>query len=380
MLNPDDAGAPSNEVPRHPIGGASAQANTQNGDAQSARYGWPQIGTFLLVAVAALHFARPLLLPIVLAVLLNLLLSPAARLMRQAGLPLPLGAAVMVVMVLAAVGTAVWQLAEPAADWFERAPRSLKQMQQKIRPIKQSVEQVQKATQQAEQAAQVADVPAVREVKVKGPTLLQQLITHAQDFVVGGFTMLVLLYFLIASDEFFLRKFVRVVPRLRDRIRAVEIGRTIEREIGHYFVAYTLINAAVGTVVAVALHLLGIPNPFLWGLMVAVLNFVPYLGPVISFSVICVVSLLTFDSLQQAIWPPIAYLVIEGIEGNLVQPLVFGRRLALNPVAIFVSLLFWGWLWGVAGILLAVPILIAAKVACGNIDSLNSIAGFLERK
>ena len=172
---------------------------------------------------------------------------------------------------------------------------------------------------------------------------------------------------------------LRVFPSLRDKIRAVEIGRTIEREIGRYFLTYTLINVCVGSIVAAAMHFLGMPNALLWGLMVAVLNFVPYLGPVISLTVISVVALLTFDDLQQAIWPPLTYVIIEAIQGNLVQTLAFGRSLSLNPVATFVAILFWGWLWGAPGILLAVPILVSIKVACAYVDSLKPIAEFLDR-
>ena len=330
------------------------------------RYGWAQIGIFVLVAIAALHFARPLLLPVVLAVLLNLLLTPAVRALRRIGLPLPVGASLPVLCAASSAmfATLIWKFAEPVAEWVERAPSSLQQMQSKIRPLKRSVEQVQKATDQVERAAQVGAAGAVREVKVKGDSLLHQLMLRAPDAAVGAFMMLVLLYFLMASGDFFLRKVVRVFPSLRDKIRAVEIGRTIEREIGRYFLTYTLINVCVGTIVAAAMHLLGMPNALLWGLMVAVLNFVPYLGPVISLAVISVVSLWTFDDLQHAIWPPLTYLVIEAIQGNLVQTLAFGRSLSLNPVATFIAILFWGWLWGAPGILLAVPILVTIKVAC----------------
>jgi predicted PurR-regulated permease PerM len=348
-------------------------------DARDPRYGWPQIGIFLVVGAAALYFARPLLLPIVLAVLFNLLLSPVARALRRTGLPLPAAAALVLVAALALAGATIWQLAEPAADWIERAPTSLQQMQGKIRPLKRSVEQVQKATDQVEQAAQVGAARPVREVKVKGDTLLHQLVTHAREVAVGAFMTIVLLYFLMASDAFFLRKAVRLFPSLRDKIRAVEIGRTIEREIGRYFLTYTLINVCVGAVVAAAMYAFGMPNPLLWGSMVAVLNFVPYLGPVISLCVIGTVSLLSFDSLQQALWPPLAYLVIEAVEGNVVQTLAFSRTLSLNPVATFVAILLWGFLWGAPGILLAVPILVCAKVACTHIDSLTPVAEFLDR-
>ena len=147
----------------------------------SSRCIWPQVGTFVLLAIAALYFARPLLLPLVLAVLFNLLLSPGVRALRRIGLPFPLGAAMVLLATLAALGLAAWQLAEPASDWIERAPRSLLQIQDKIRPLKRSVEQVQKATEQVEQATQVGATRPVREVKVKGQSLLQQLMAHAQE-------------------------------------------------------------------------------------------------------------------------------------------------------------------------------------------------------
>ena len=159
-----------------------------------------------------------------------------------------------------------------------------------------------------------------------------------------------------------------------------EIGRKIEVEIGRYFVSFSLISLGVGLAVTAAMWATGLPNPPLWGVMAAVLNFVPYLGPAISLSVISVVSILTFDTLLRALLPPLAYLAIETLEGNLVQPMTFGRSLSLNPVAIFVSLLFWGWLWGPAGILLAVPILVVIKVATDHIDTLHAVGEFLDRR
>jgi predicted PurR-regulated permease PerM len=335
---------------------------------------------FGLALVAALYFGAPLVLPIVLAVLFNFLLSPAVRGLKRIGLPMPLGALLVLGAALLALVLVIWQLAAPASGWFERMPRVVQDLQHKLRPIKQSVEQVQRATEQVEKAAAVGGADRVREIKLKGPSLLERLMDRAQDLLVGAFMMLVLLYFLMASDDFFLRKVVRVIPRMRDKIRAVEIGRTIEMEIGRYFMSFAVISLGVGVAVTLATWATGLPNPPLWGVMVAVLNFVPYLGPAVSLSVISIVSVLTFDTLYAAALPPLAYLVIEGIEGNVIQPMTFGRSLSLNPVAIFVSLLFWGWIWGPAGILLAVPILVVIKVTADHIESLHAVAEFLDRK
>jgi predicted PurR-regulated permease PerM len=348
--------------------------------ANGSRGCWACTGLFALALIATLYFAAPLVLPIVLAVLFNFLLSPAVRVLKRIGIPLPLGALLVLVVVLSALGVGIWQLSAPAAGWFERAPRLVQDVQHKLRPLRQSVEQVQRATEQVEKAAAVGTEGRVREIKVKGPSLLERIMDRAQDLLVGAFMMLVLLYFLMASDDFFLRKVVRVIPRLRDKIRAVEIGRKIEVEIGRYFVSFSLISLGVGLAVTAAMWATGLPNPPLWGVMAAVLNFVPYLGPAISLSVISVVSILTFDTLLRALLPPLAYLAIETLEGNLVQPMTFGRSLSLNPVAIFVSLLFWGWLWGPAGILLAVPVLVVVKVATDHIDTLHTVGEFLDRR
>ncbi len=337
-------------------------------------------GLFLLALIPALYYGAALLLPVVLAILFNLLLSPAVRALRRAGVPSGLGALLVLVVVIGAVGGAAWNLAAPAAEWMERAPSVARELRQKLRPLQESMRQVQKATEEVEKATEVDGEKPVPQVKVRGPTLMERLLAHAQDIAVGTFVMLVLLYFLMASDDFFLRKVVRITPTLRNKIRAVEIGRAIEMEIGRYFAAFTLLNIGLGTLVAVVLYFLGLPNPALWGVVVALLNYVPYLGPVISLTLITLVSLLTFDTLPRALLPPLVYMVIDAIEGNVVEPLLFGRSLSLNPIAIFVSLLFWGTLWGAAGILLAVPILISAKVACQHIESLSGVAEFLDRR
>lgn len=341
---------------------------------------WAAKGLFLLALIPALYYGAPLLLPIVLAVLFSLLLSPAVRSLKRLGLPSHLGALIVMLAMLAALGFGVWQLSAPALEWVQRAPSVMRELQGKLRPIQRSVEQVQKATEEVEKAASMNGATKAPPVKLSGPSLMERLLRSAQDIVVGVFVMLVLLYFLMASDDFFLRKIVRVLPTLRDKIRAVEIGRAIEVEIGRYFTAFTLLNLALGTLVTLVLWFLGLPSPALWGTMVGLLNYVPYLGPVISLTVITMVSLLTFDSLSQALLPPLVYMVIDAIEGNVVEPMLFGRSLSLNPVAIFVALLFWGWLWGAAGILLAVPVLIATKIACQHIESLQAVGEFLDRR
>jgi predicted PurR-regulated permease PerM len=184
---------------------------------------------------------------------------------------------------------------------------------------------------------------------------------------------LVVLYLLLASGDLFLQKLVRVMPTLHDKKRAVEISHEIQENISKYLFSVSLISIGLGAVVGAGLYLMGVPNAAMWGMLVAVLNFVPYFGPVAGITLLATVGLLTFDTLWTAFLPAAWYLLLHLLEANVITPLLLGRRFTLNPVVIFVSLIFWTWLWGVPGALLSVPILVSVKVICDHVPSLASI-------
>jgi predicted PurR-regulated permease PerM len=191
--------------------------------------------------------------------------------------------------------------------------------------------------------------------------------------------MILLVYFLLASGDLFLRKMVRIIPRLPDKIRAAEIAREIQREVGRYFATVTLINIGLGIATAVLMWLLGMPTPLLWGVVVAALNFLPYLGALISTVTLGLVALLTFDSPLQALAPPAAFLVLNFVEDQLVLPYVLGRRFAVNPVLIFLWVLVCTWVWGVAGVLLAVPLLVAVRICAERVPAMAPVAAMIAR-
>jgi len=186
-----------------------------------------------------------------------------------------------------------------------------------------------------------------------------------------------LLYLLLASGDLFLQKLVRVMPTLGDKKRAVEISHEIQQNISNYLFSVSLINISLGVVVSGGLYFMGVPNAAMWGMLVAILNFVPYFGPVAGIVVLAGLGLLTFGTLWQAFLPPAWYLLLHLLEANLVTPVLLGRRFTLNPVVIFVSLIFWTWLWGVPGALLSVPILVSIKVVCDRVPALSSISEVL---
>jgi len=168
-----------------------------------------------------------------------------------------------------------------------------------------------------------------------------------------------------------------VMPTFRDKKRAVEISHDIQQNISNYLFSVSMINIALGAVASGGLYFLGVPNAGMWGMLVALLNFVPYFGPVSGMALLTSVGLLTFETLWQAVLPPLWYLLLHLVESNLVTPVLLGRRFTLNPVVIFVSLIFWTWLWGVPGALLSVPILVSIKAVSDRVASLSSLSEIL---
>jgi predicted PurR-regulated permease PerM len=203
------------------------------------------------------------------------------------------------------------------------------------------------------------------------------ILSETSNAVIGLVATLVLLYFLLSSGDLFLRKLVTVLPRFGDKKQAVEIAQRVQGDISHYLFTITVINIVLGIAVGGALYALGMPSPALWGTMCAVLNYIPFLGHIIGFSIIGLVALMTFGELDAAIVPPLIYAAIAFLEGQLITPMIVARRLTLNPVAVFVALIFWGWLWHIPGMLLAVPLLAATKIICDHIRPLNPIGEFL---
>lgn len=337
-------------------------------------------GLFLLALFYTLYLASSFVLPLVLALLFNVLLVPLVNGLSRMRVPRSLGALLVLAVIGGALGYGAQTLLEPAAEWFDRAPRSFSRIEAKLRPLKEPVERVTEATEGIEKLTRMEEQGRPpREVQVEREPLVQRLMVRAREVAVGAVMMVVLLYFLLVSGDLFLRKLVRVLPTLDDKRRAVEIARRVQTDLSRYLGTITAINVALGFAVWLAMYLLDMPNPMLWGAMAALFNFIPYVGALAGVAILAVVSILTFDSELAWALPPLTYYALTAAEGYFLTPMVLGRRMRLNPVVILLGLLFWGWLWGIAGAFLAVPMLVALKIFCDYLETLEPLGEFLGR-
>jgi predicted PurR-regulated permease PerM len=335
----------------------------------------------VLAVLYTLYIARDFLIPIVFALLLNFLLSPLIRRLTRIHIKPPIGAAIVVVLLVGAIGGGVYQLTGPAQRWIATAPEAFGKAQGKLRGIIRPMQQVQKNVEQAASAVGGATTGKAPEVVVQsGPSLSSRLFGTTQKVVAGLLEIFILLYFLLAGGDLFLQKLIKVLPHLGDKMKAVDIARATEATVSAYLTTTLLLNVLEGALVALVLWLLGMPSVLLWGALVACLEFVPYLGAATAVIVLGVAGLTTFDQLGHALLIPGSFLAINMLQANLVTPLLLGHRLTLNPVAIFVGLAFFFWIWGVPGAFLAVPLLATFKIFCDNIVSLAAIGEFLGQR
>jgi predicted PurR-regulated permease PerM len=344
----------------------------------------PVVGRSLALTVIAalavfytLYFAASLLVPIAAAVLLSMLLAPAVHLLEGLRVPRLLASAVIVVAAVGLIGAGIVALAGPAQTWIEKGPQSLQKMEQRFFAFRKPLEDIKRATDQLQEATESADHVGPQEVRVRKPALTDLVLSGTPQVVASILSVTILVYFLLASGDVFLRKLVTVIPTFHDKKRAVEITRQIETDISFYLFNFTLVNVGLGVAMVGATALLGIPNPLLWGAVVAVLNFVPYVGALASMAILALAGIQTFDNLPQALAAPAFMLLLVGVSTTIITPFVLGRGLLLNPVAIFIAILLWGWLWGLVGVLLAVPLLASFKIVCERVEPLHPIAEFL---
>ena len=339
-----------------------------------------QGGLFLLALLAALYAAREIVLPVVLAAILKLLLQPAVRLLERLHVPRILSTLLLISPLfgtIVAFGTA---LSGPASSWAARLPEGVPRLQEHLSFLRAPIEAVQQFLQRAEgyvggDAPSTAGTPRAPTI---GSSLWVTLFEGTRVFVGGLFETVLVLFFLLLSGDTFLRRLVEILPRFRNKRQAIEISRHIEHDISAYLITVTIMNAAVGLATALVMWLCGLGDPILWGAIAFLFNYVPILGPMIGLVTFTLAGLLTVNTLWGALLPAALYLAIHLVEGETITPMLLARRFTLNPVLVIMALIFWYWMWGVPGAILAVPMLAIAKIICDRIQMLAAFGHFLE--
>lgn len=363
-----------------PTAGAAAEAGAPAVAEQTSRP--PSSAAALVLACLAVGFvlwaAQGLIVPILLAMFFALLGNPIIRMLRRVYVPRFIGA---VAVLSAALASAVLMgnlLAGPAADVFSELPRQVRQIAPKLRKV---VEPVQQAREGAERIARAAggDNGGGRVVKAQMDDPYATLIATPK-VVAAVLTVVLLSFFFMVYGENLQRKILALVPGRQGKKLTIDILQSIEREISRYVLTISLINTALGIAVAGTLLALGLPLPeaALWGAVAALLNFAPYVGPLIGVFLMMMMGFMQFDDALLALAPVGAYLLLHTLESQLLTPIVLGRRLAISPLALILGLVVFGWLWGIAGLLLAVPLLASLKLVLERVEGLERWAGLLE--
>jgi len=334
-------------------------------------------GLFVLALLATAYVASEIVLPLAFAVILKLLLQPALRLLERLRVPRILAALLLIGALFGTIvglGTAI---SGPAGTWAAKLPEGIPRLQERLSFMRAPINTLQQFLRQVEDFGGTR--PSQSEVaSERGPTLLTKVFTGTRNFASGFVTTVLFLFFLLVSGDIFLHRLVEILPRFSGKRQVVEISQHIESDISAYLVTITIINAAVGIVMALAVWLTGVGDPILWGTVAFLLNYVPILGTAFGVLIFLLAGLLTIDTLWLALLPAGIYLALHLIEGETLTPMILARRFTLNPVLVIISLVFWFWMWGIPGVILSVPMLAIAKIICDRVRPLAAFGHFLE--
>jgi len=331
------------------------------------------------VAVAALlYFAREVFVPVALAILFALVLSSTVEGLHRFRIPRAVSAFLMLLILVMGLGAATDVVIEPAQQWLASAPRTLQVIERRIRPAERWLHRLEGLTNRASELGSAHAAEAVPEQGAQSPAFSgSKVLTATGSTLVDIVTIVILALFLLSGGPPMLARMAASLGSDLQAVHALRVIDAIRRELGRYYGTITLINLGLGVATAVAMIFLGVPNPFLWGAVAAVLNFIPYVGSATTLLLLAIVALVSFDDLAHVFAVIGCYLALATIEGQVVQPLLVGRRLDLNPILVFLAVWFGGWFWGVAGIVIAVPSLVALKVAATHSEGAAAVVAFL---
>jgi len=324
-------------------------------------------GIFSFLLFYALYLLREIVVPFFIALLFCFLLAPLVKMLRRFYIPAEIGSALVILFLLLGIGYGCYGVAQPAATWIGKGPEAIETVDLKIRKVADFLATPLSAISQVDEdlnsLSKYVQTNNQTSVSIKQSSFLVGTVaTTTWQFLVEVSLTIVILYFLLIYDDFFLSRLVHWRGSLEKKKEVVSIAREVQNNVFKYLFARTVINIGLAVVVTIVMYAFGMPDPLLWGVMAGILEYIPYLGALVSFAVVAVVALFSFASIAYASLVALAFALILFIEGNIIAPIVISRSVMLNPLIIILGLIFWGWLWGVAGAFMSVPLMVTIKI------------------
>lgn len=354
----------------------------------SERAGAGQKIVVVAVLLAVLKAAETLLVPIAVALVLTFVFAPLVRRLRVRGVPEVLGAGLVVGALLLTTVLLAATLVGPASRWWDRAPATLADLSDRLDHLRRSIPMLAPPpAPKPEPGHHPALNPAPTEapadplkerITSEGVTLTRVVLGRMLHFGLSAAATVILTFFLLASEHWMIATSVAAIPRRRTRALVLAGVRAAEREIARFVGALAIVNLGVAIVTAITMWWLALPNPVLWGVVAGALNFIPYLGPVMTCALLGLAGIVTFDTASAMLAPPLAFITIHAIESNLVSPWFVGKRLVLSQLSVFLAVMLLGWLWGIAGALIAVPLLVGLRCFAKRNRAMRWWCAFLE--
>jgi predicted PurR-regulated permease PerM len=392
--HPDAVGnapAPSSPAPTTPAVDSKTvdipTAGTPEADASARPPSRPRpraSGALVLLTTLAAGFtlwaAQGLLLPVLLAMFFALVGNPIIRLLQRIYVPRFVSALLVLILGLAGTVALGQQLVVPASEWVRQVPSEMRDLAPKLRNLVKPVQEANKAAENIARAAggeNTAKPVQVVRTELNDP---YKTLTATPRMIASVLAVVLLTFFFMVYGQSLQRNAIALLPGRQQKRLTVEILQSIEHEISRYVLTITIINALVGLAFAGALYWLDVPldEALLWGTMAAILNFAPYVGPLIGIMIMLLMGFVAFDDIWQSVLPAAIYLGLHTLEGQIVTPIVLGVRMALSPLVLILALMLFGWLWGIVGLLLAVPLLVCTKIVLSKIEGMEGWAKLLE--
>lgn len=334
-------------------------------------------GILLLLVLYTCALAAVLIVPLLLAVLLSLMLAPAVRLLCRWRLPRAVATLLVLFSTILLAAVLLGSLVAPARAWMVQVPQSLERIEHALSALRQPLLAATHAGEKIADLANIGGERKVQQVVESGPGGLARLLSATPAVLASMVGTLLLTFIFLLHGDALLRKLVELAPALHLKKDIVLATRSAQYELSTYMLTIASINAVFGLLTATALWLLGVDNALLWGGVVAILNFAPFVGPMLAATVLVIVGFARFDTPLAALSVPGVFLVLHLLEGQLITPWIVGRRLALDPVMVFLALMLFGWLWGVPGLLLAMPLLSCIRIVAERIPAWNAFGKML---